>query len=85
MTRKVAYTLAPQPAARIIADLSSWPVHRPGVEDILYAVALQERFAISFWDAMLFSSAQQLQCEVLWSEDLNTGQLYGRTRVYNPF
>ncbi|UFP96468.1 PIN domain-containing protein [Gloeobacter morelensis] len=85
MTRKVTHPLAPQPTARIIADLSSWSVHRPGVEDILQAIDLQERFAISFWDAMILASAQQLQCEVLWSEDLNTGQLYGQTRVCNPF
>jgi len=35
VTHKVARPLAPDIAARIIADLSVWQVHRPGVEDVL--------------------------------------------------
>ncbi len=85
VTRKVAKPLPSEAAAQIIIDLSAWVVHCPGVEDILDAIRLQERYQTSFWDAMILASAVQLGCEVLWSEDLNPGQVYEQTRVSSPF
>jgi predicted nucleic acid-binding protein len=85
VTQKVARPLAPDEAASIIADLSVWQVHRPGIEDIKDAVRLQERYQISFWDAMIVASAIQLGCERLWSEDLTAGQIYDSVRVTSPF
>jgi predicted nucleic acid-binding protein len=85
VTRKVANPLASEVAARIIADLSVWQVHCPGVEDVLDAIRLQERYQISFWDAMIIASAIQLGCQMIWSEDLNPGQVYDRVTVASPF
>ncbi len=85
VTRKVAHPLPPEAAAQIITDLSAWNVHHPAVSDILYAIRLQARFQISFWDAMIIASAQQLGCAIIWSEDLNPGQSYDQVRVLNPF
>jgi predicted nucleic acid-binding protein len=84
-TQKVAKPLEPEVAAQLIADLSVWQVHRPGVEDVLDAIRLQERHQISFWDAMIIASALQLGCQTIWSENLNPGQVYGRVTVVNPF
>lgn len=85
VTQKVARPLAPEAAAQIIADLSVWQVHCPGVQDVLDAIGLQARYRISFWDAMIVASALQLGCKTLWSEDLNPGQSYDQVRVLNPF
>ncbi len=85
VTRKVASPLASEVAAQIIVDLSTWRVHRPGVEDVLDAIRLQDRYQVSFWDAMIISSAIQLGCQTIWSEDLNPGQLYDRVTVLSPF
>lgn len=85
VTRKVARPLTPEAAAQIIADLSVWQVHRPGVDDVLDAIGLQGRYQLSFWDAMVISSAIQLGCQTVWSEDLNPGQAYDQVTVLNPF
>jgi len=85
VTQKVPKPLAPEAAAQIIADLSVWQVHRPGVEDVLDAIRLQGRYQISFWDAMIIASAAQLGCHSLWSEDLNPGQVYDQVTVLSPF
>ncbi len=85
VTRKVAKPLPSEVAAQIIADLSVWLVHCPGVEDVLDAIRLQERYQTSFWDAMILASAVQLGCEIVWSEDLNPGQGYEETTVQSPF
>jgi predicted nucleic acid-binding protein len=85
VTRKIAKPLSPALASQIIADLAEWEVHRPGVNDILEAINLQSSHQISFWDAMILMSAQQLGCETVWSEDLNAGEDYEGAVVRNPF
>lgn len=85
VTRKVAQPLTPEAAAQIIADLSVWEVHSPNASDVISAIQLQTRYGLSFWDAMILISAQQLDCATVWSEDLNAGQLFGSAAVRNPF
>jgi predicted nucleic acid-binding protein len=85
VTQKVARPLTPEVAAQIIGELSVWQVHCPGVEDVLDAIRLQERYQISFWDAMIVASAIQLGCQTIWSEDLSTGQVYDAVTVTSPF
>lgn len=84
VTRKVTHPLAPEVAAQHIADLATWKIHRPHVADLLYAIQIQSRFQLSFWDAMIIASANQLECATVWSEDLSDGQVYDRVRVRNP-
>ena len=85
ITQKVAKPLAPESAAQLVTDLSVWKVHRPGVDNVLDAIRLQTRYQLSFWDAMILASAQALNCQNLWSEDLNPGQSYDKVTVSNPF
>jgi predicted nucleic acid-binding protein len=85
VTQKVDKPLRSDVAAQIIADLGAWEVHRPGMEDVLDAVRLHNQHQISFWDAMIIVSAIQLGCRILWSEDLNPGQVYERVAITSPF
>lgn len=85
LTRKVPKPLSAREAAALIEDLSAWRVHSPGVRDVLYAIELQERMSVSFWDAMILTSARSLDCGVLYSEDLSAGQSYDGVLVVNPF
>lgn len=85
VTRKVAKLLSPDAASQIISDLSVWRVHRPGVEDVLDAIRLQQRYQTSFWDAMTVASAIQMNCRTIRSDDLNPGQVFEQVTVLNPF
>lgn len=69
----------------IITELSAWKVHSPVVKDVLRAVEIQQNYHISFWDALIVNSASQLDCAVLWTEDLSDGQVYEGVRIQNPF
>jgi predicted nucleic acid-binding protein len=51
----------------------------------LSAIGIHQRAGISFWDSMIVRSAAEMGCNVLYSEDLNTGQDYSGVRVENPF
>jgi predicted nucleic acid-binding protein len=84
-TQKIARPLEPETVTRILRDLTQWHVHAPIAEDVLGAIGLQQQYKVSFWDAMILWSAQQLGCSILWSEDLSEGQAYGDLKVLNPF
>ena len=57
VTRKIRMPLSSTEAEEIVVDLSSWQIHRPTVTDVQGAIALQRRYEISFWDAMILQSA----------------------------
>ena len=85
VTRKLTHPLSSRHAYDIVADLGQWHVHQPAVDDILGAIQIQQRYQMSFWDALIVRSATQLGCTILWSEDLNNGQLYDGVEVRNTF
>jgi predicted nucleic acid-binding protein len=72
-------------ASQILSDLATWVVHSPTAADVLDATHLQERYRTSFWDAMIVTSAVRLGCDILWSEDLNPGQVGEKVQVRCPF
>jgi len=39
---------------------------------------------LSFWDALIIIAAESANCERLWSEDLNAGQVIRGVLVENP-
>jgi predicted nucleic acid-binding protein len=85
VTQKVTKPLTSEAASQIITELAVWQIHRPGVNEVLDAISIQDRYQISFWDSMIIASALHLGCETLWSEDLNPGQVYDQVVVANPF
>jgi predicted nucleic acid-binding protein len=68
----------------IITDYLSWHVVVNDGDSILEALAVEERYQISFWDALMIQAARASGAEVLYSEDLSDGQFYGSVRVINP-
>ncbi len=85
VTQKVATPMEGSTAARVIQDLATWQVHGPQAQDVWAAIDLHQRYQVSFWDAMILQSAGQLGCAIVWSEDLNPGQIYAGVRMANPF
>lgn len=49
------------------------------------AWTLQDRFALSYWDALMVAAAQQQGCRYLLTEDLQHGQQIDRLQILNPF
>jgi predicted nucleic acid-binding protein len=56
-----------------------------GAAEILDAIQIEERYEISFWDALILAAAESGGAEVVYTEDLNDGQRYGSVLVRNPF
>jgi len=72
-------------ALATLKALKAYPVLPLDYALVLKAVALKEKFQISYWDAAILAAARQLGCEKVFSEDLNDGQHYDGVRVDNPF
>lgn len=59
-----------------------WLIDQATVEA---AWAVESRFKIGYWDALVVAAAQQQGCEWLLSEDLQHDQRFDAVRVVNPF
>lgn len=85
LTQKVAVPVGADTSRHLVDSLCSWRVHQPSCADLAVAIDLQGTAQLSFWDAMILTSAASLECSRLLSEDLNPGQRYGSVAVVNPF
>lgn len=53
--------------------------------DVTAALDAAQRFEISHWNALILQAAQKAGLDLVYTEDLNHGQMYGPVRVCNPF
>jgi predicted nucleic acid-binding protein len=49
------------------------------------AIRLKERFHLSWYDSLIVAAAQQVNCKILYTEDLQHNQRFGDVLVQNPF
>ncbi|MEW6418685.1 MAG: hypothetical protein AB1480_11255 [Nitrospirota bacterium] len=52
---------------------------------IIRATEIEERYRISFWDALVIVAAYEAKCEKILTEDLNSGQVVEGILIENPF
>jgi predicted nucleic acid-binding protein len=71
--RWMARALLELPLMTVTADL------------IRAALEIEARYEISFWDSLILAAADAGGADVIYTEDLNHGQLYGRVMALNPF
>jgi len=80
----VAKKTAPDVAREMVSDYSRWNVIMNDVSLLTEGMHLHERLPVSFWDALILAAAKRANARVLWSEDLNPGQIYDGVEVVNP-
>jgi predicted nucleic acid-binding protein len=85
LRRKAGQPVDVKTAREIVTDYLAWDLVTNTGESILEALELEERYRISFWDALVVQAAESSGAAVLYSEDLSDGQLYRGVRVVNPF
>jgi predicted nucleic acid-binding protein len=68
----------------LIRDYKSWHVVVNNQESLLRALEIEDRYQISFWDALILQAAESAGAETVYSEDLSAGQQYGSIQVVNP-
>jgi predicted nucleic acid-binding protein len=85
VTEKLDPGLDRESARRDIRSLLPW---RPIAVDnrvLDGAWHIQDRFGMSWWDALIVSAAQLSDCRYLLTEDLQAGQVFADLQIINPF
>ena len=52
---------------------------------VLEAMAFAEQEQLSIWDALVVRAAIESRCDVLFTEDLQSGRRYGGVEIVDPF
>lgn len=85
VTRKLSPGLGAEAARLDIRDLLAWrPITVDGAV-LEQAWLVQDRFSLSWWDALIVGAAQRADCRYLLSEDLQAGQDLDGVIVVDPF
>ena len=72
-------------ALLFIEGLTRFPVQDVTLDLFRSAVAISQRFQLSYWDGAILAAARSLGCDAVYSEDLSSEQDYGGLRVINTF
>lgn len=72
-------------AMRFLQPLMELPLQEMNLPVFRDAVAVRERFGLSYWDAAILAAARALGSDFVYSEDMSSQQEYGGIRVLNPF
>jgi predicted nucleic acid-binding protein len=76
--------LAADETRRLIQDFLAWEIVVNTAESVLGGLEIESRHDISFWDALIIYATQTAGAEILYSEDLNDGHMFGSVRIANP-
>lgn len=68
----------------IDTNIFSWRVVDNSRHLLQQAFGEQQRWRISFWDALIVAAARRVGVSTLWTEDLNVGQDFGGVQARNP-
>lgn len=68
-----------------VRDLLAWQPATVDAAILERGWKLQDRYQLSFWDALIVAAAQSLRCRYLLTEDLQTGQDLDGVIVISPF
>jgi len=85
VTRKLTPGLSREQARSDVRDLLAWnPVQNsPAILDIAWAI--EDRYRLSWWDALIAGSALVSGCRILLTEDLQHEMFIENLRLLNPF
>ncbi len=69
----------------IVHNFQNLEIVNNDLELIEQAIDISTSAKLSFWDSLIIAAAEKAKCDVIFSEDLNSGRLYRGIRLINPF
>ncbi|MBI4472320.1 MAG: PIN domain-containing protein [Acidobacteria bacterium] len=85
VTQKLSPGLETGLARQDVRNLLSWQPISADRATLEGAWALQDRYQLSWWDALIVAAAEAGACRLLLSEDLSDQRQFGTVRVIDPF
>lgn len=84
-TRKLRPAMSPGDARAEVRRYQRWQPWAVDHATVEAAWAVEARYGVHYWDALLIAAAQQQGCSALLTEDLQHGQVIEGVRILNPF
>jgi predicted nucleic acid-binding protein len=78
---------SPEESQTIISEIiDSYSIYCIDEQCIRLAMDLNIRHHLSYWDSLIIAAALEANCAILYSEDMQHGQLFNdQLRIVNPF
>ena len=81
---------SPVPLTRVKKDLDflkrNLNIYTIDLETSLKAIDVKLRYYFSYWDSLIIASALESDCSILYSEDMQHGQVIeNKLKIINPF
>ena len=84
VTQKLATPVARSTAREVVSSYGAWIREPTTAETVTRAIDIVGLAQISFWDALIVASAEQVAATYIYSEDLNPGQTIAGVTIVNP-
>jgi len=84
VTRKLATPVATSTAREVVNTYGAWIRETTTADTVVRATHIAEMEQISFWDALIVASAEQVGAAEIYSEDLNAGHTIAGILIVNP-
>jgi predicted nucleic acid-binding protein len=85
VTQRLKSGLSKETARTDIKNLRAWSPTSVDQIVIESAWTIQDRCSFSWWDSLILSAAQKLDCQIILSEDMQHQQQVGNLQIINPF
>jgi predicted nucleic acid-binding protein len=85
VTQRLRTGLAKQIARTDIKSLQAWNPTSTDSIVIESVWTIQDRYSFSWWDSLILSAAQKLDCQIVLSEDMQHLQQVDNLQIINPF
>ena len=83
--KKMAHPLNYEQTIKWIDRFFLFPLIEIDRKIVESAMIVHQRYQLHYWDCVIVAAAERLGAAVLYSEDMNHGQVYGVVRCENPF
>jgi predicted nucleic acid-binding protein len=84
-TRKIRQPMSPGDARAEVRRYQRWQPWPNDHATVETAWAVESRYSLSYWDALIVAAAQAQGCRYLLSEDLQHEQQIDSVQIINPF
>jgi len=85
VTRKLEVPLSPEKAEEVVRQFMVFPLVEISSSHILKAIRKSINLQFSFWDALIIEAAISGGASILYTEDLQHGQIIDNLKILNPF
>ena len=83
VTKKLKYSK--EDAQQIIMSLMNLDIHQVSTLDIQVAMKISSESQFTIYDSLIIAAANAESCKIVYSEDLNAGQVVEGVKIVNPF